>query len=99
MSDSTGGVYVDLQLPVGTHHYMFIVDGRWILDPSNTHVSVTSHASTHSHIHCTHYEHQHSHTHMYGLEYVLIMCVLPYSLLSMVIIKLLSLKVSGQGFI
>ena len=31
---------MDMELPVGTHHYMFIVDGQWTLDPSNPLVSV-----------------------------------------------------------
>ena len=37
---SAGGVYVDLELPVGCHQYMFRVDGQWRLDPSNILVSL-----------------------------------------------------------
>ena len=37
---SCGGVYVDMCLPIGTHHYMFIVDGVWKHDPDNTLVSI-----------------------------------------------------------
>ncbi len=33
------GVCIELLLPVGTHKYMFIVDGEIKLDPSNTLVS------------------------------------------------------------
>ncbi len=38
-SPRLGGVCIDLMLPVGTHKYMFIVDGERKLDPSNTLVS------------------------------------------------------------
>lgn len=32
-------MYVDLELPEGVHNYMFIVDGKWTHDPTNTLVS------------------------------------------------------------
>lgn len=36
MFHSANGVSVDIQLPVGTHQYMFEVDGVKKTDPANT---------------------------------------------------------------
>ena len=43
---------MDMELPVGTHHYMFIVDGKWTLDPSNPLVSVHLHYTPACSVNC-----------------------------------------------
>ena len=45
----TGGVWtLQIDLPTGTHQYLFTVDGKWVLDPKATLSHHNSHGGTNS---------------------------------------------------
>jgi 1,4-alpha-glucan branching enzyme len=49
MARTAGGVWtLQLELPTGTHQYLFAVDGRWVPDPKAMLSHPNSHGGTNS---------------------------------------------------
>jgi len=45
---ANGDWTLQIELPIGTHQYLFVVDGKWVLDPLARLSYLNSHGGTNS---------------------------------------------------